>query len=319
MTGARSQRLGEFEFAADSNRAEVLKGLFQSPKTLPCKLFYDARGAELFDKICDLDEYYLMRTELGILRTNIEQIARALEPLNALLEYGSGASVKTRVLLDALPRLAMYVPIDICESALRASVSELSQAYPALRVEPVCGDYMGELHLPSVAEHTVAFFPGSTIGNLEPPAAREFFGRVRAHCGGSAKLLIGVDLRKAVDLLISAYDDRGHVTADFNLNILNVLNREHGANFQLADFTHRAIWNEAASRIEMHLVSRRRHTVHIGSAQVNFEAGESIVTEHCHKYDLDQFRDLAHGGGFSVQRVWTDRDKLFSVQLLVAR
>ncbi len=305
----------------DTLRLEILRGLGRRQKALPCKLFYDARGSELFERICELEEYYPTRTELGILEAHAEEMAGALGTGVTLIEFGSGASIKTRLLLDALEAPRAYVPIDISESALLASSMALSAAYPALTVRPVCADYTAPLDLPAVA-HTppvAAFFPGSTIGNFEPDAAVEFLRRVHDNVGQGGKLVIGVDLKKDPKVLEAAYDDREGVTAAFNLNMLGVLNRDHAAHFQLESFGHRAVWNERAGRIEMHLVSQRRQSVLVDTTLVRFEPGEHIVTEHCYKYDLDQFRNLAHASGFEVERVFTDSAQRFSEQLLVAR
>jgi dimethylhistidine N-methyltransferase len=318
MIGARALKWREPTDNPDTALQEVLNGLSQTPKRLPCKLFYDTRGSALFERICELDEYYLTRTELDILKTNIDEIATSIGPERILVEYGSGASIKTRLLLDALESVAAYIPIDICQSALLASKLVLCEAYPHLPVIPLCGDYTSPLELPvlTATSRVAGFFPGSTIGNLDPPAAVEFLKKVRAHCGSVGKLLIGVDLRKDEPTLLAAYDDAEGVTAQFNLNILRVLNREHNACFQVEEFTHRAIWNSGAGRIEMHLVSKCRQIARIGSAIVRFDAGEHIVTEHCHKYRLPQFRDLCHKSGFTVDRVWSDQKRLFSVHLL---
>jgi L-histidine Nalpha-methyltransferase len=305
----------------DRTQLEVLHGLQQTPKKLPCKLFYDARGSELFERICELEEYYLTRTELGILLAHVGEMADALGPEVTLIEFGSGASMKTRLLLDALIAPRVYVPIDISSTALFSSARALTKAYPELAVRPVCGDYTEPLDLPvSVVPGSVAaFFPGSTIGNFEPPAAIEFLRGIRSHCGPSGKLLIGVDLPKDREVLEAAYDDREGVTAQFNLNILRVMNRDFGAHFALENFAHRALWNERAGRVEMHLVSTRRQSVQVDSMVVHFDVNEHIVTEYCYKYGLDQFRDLARKSGYDVARVWTDPQRRFSVQLLVAR
>jgi dimethylhistidine N-methyltransferase len=299
---------------------EVLHGLAQTPKRLPCKLFYDALGSRLFERICDLKEYYLTRTELGILHRHAADMAAAAGPECVLVEFGSGASVKTRVLLDVLERPKAYVPIDISRSALEASVLALRSAYPSLDVSPVCADYLQELELPARGPcgRTLVFFPGSTIGNFDPPEAVAFLRRVRELCAPSGLLLIGVDLKKDRATLEAAYDDRAGVTAEFNRNILRVVNRECRAGFALESFAHRAVYDERAGRIEMHLVSRLRQTVEVGDRRVAFEAGEHIVTEHCYKYDLDQFRGLARKGGFEPRRDWTDAKGRFSVQLLGA-
>ncbi len=320
MIRAEALKQTESQLNADAVLREVLDGLTQAPKRLPSKLFYDARGSALFEQICGLDEYYLTRTELDILTTHIDEIVRGIGPGRVLLEYGSGASVKTRLLLDALESPVAYIPIDICEPALNASREDLSRAYPHLPIFPVCGDYTGPLQLPRVSPpaRTVAFFPGSTIGNLDNSAAVEFLKTVRVHCGAGGKLLIGVDLRKDEETLLAAYNDRQGVTAQFNLNILRVLNREYNAYFRPEEFAHRAIWNDAAGRIEMHLVSQCRQTVQVDSMAVRLDAGEPIVTEHCHKYSLSQFRTLSEKGGFRVEQVWQDRRQLFGVHLLCA-
>ena len=318
MIGARALKWREPADTPDTALQEVLKGLSLTPKRLPSKLFYDTRGSALFERICDLDEYYLTRTELDILRANIDEIAASIGSERILVEYGSGASIKTRLLLDTLKSVATYIPIDICQSALLASKLALAETYPNLPIVPVCGDYTGQLDLPVLTptSRVAGFFPGSTIGNLDPPDAVEFLKGVRSHCGSAGKLLIGVDLRKDEPTLLAAYDDAQGVTAQFNLNILRVLNREHNACFQVEEFAHRAIWNGGAGRVEMHLVSKCRQSARVDSMVVRFDAGEHIVTEHCYKYQLPQFRSLCHKSGFTVDRVWTDPKQLFSVHLL---
>ncbi|HEV8246565.1 MAG TPA: L-histidine N(alpha)-methyltransferase [Polyangiaceae bacterium] len=316
---SRASALREIELVTDAElvRREVLHGLSRKPKHLPCKLFYDAAGSRLFERICELDEYYLTRTELGILQRHVGEMAQAIGPRAVIVEFGSGASVKTRLLLDALENPKAYVPIDISHSFLLESAAALRAAYPALEVRPVSADYTQPLELPIGQGETpiAAFFPGSTIGNFDPPDAVEFLRRIRSHCGRGGKLLIGVDLRKDRATLEAAYDDRAGVTAEFNRNILRVLNREHDARFPVEEFAHRAVWNERAGRVEMHLVSTRAQDVPVDSVVVHFDAGERIVTEHCYKYDLDQFRGLSHKAGFEVTRVWTDPEQRFSVQL----
>ncbi len=318
MIEARALKWSEPVCNPDTALQEVLNGLSRTPKRLPCKLFYDTRGSALFERICELDEYYLTRTELDILKANMEDIAKSIGSERILVEYGSGASIKTRLLLDTLESVAAYIPIDICQSALLASKQALAEAYPSLPIVPVCGDYTGRLDLPVLTptSRIVGFFPGSTIGNLAPPAAVEFLKSARAHSGSVGKFLIGVDLMKDEPTLLAAYNDAEGVTALFNLNILRVLNREHNACFRVEEFTHRAIWNGAKGRIEMHLVSKCRQIARVDSMVVRFDAGEHIVTEHCYKYQLPQFRELCHKSGFTVDRVWTDPKQLFSVHLL---
>jgi L-histidine N-alpha-methyltransferase len=303
---------------ADVVLKEVLDGLSERPKRLPCKLFYDELGSRLFERICEVDEYYLTRTELGILRACCDEVASVVGEGCRVVEFGSGASVKTRLLLEALERPRAYVPIDIARGALLESAAALALDHPELDVQPVCADYTREVELPASAADcpTLGFFPGSTIGNFEPKDAVTFLRRARAHCGAGGFLLIGFDRKKDRATLEAAYDDRAGVTAEFNRNILRVLNREHRARFSLEAFRHRAVYDERNGRVEMHLVSTVRQRVAVGAELVAFEAGEPIVTEHCYKYDLDQFRGLARKSGFETVRAWTDEKGLFSVQLL---
>jgi len=300
---------------------EIWRGLASEPKRLPCKLFYDATGSRLFERITRLPEYYPTRTEISILERSGPEIAAAIGPDAVLVEFGSGASLKTRLLLDALRSPRVYVPIDISTEMLLSSARALAARYPALDVRPVSGDYMQELELPLSAEErrgkVVAFFPGSTIGNFEQDEAVSFLRRVRRACGPAAELLIGVDLPKERATLEAAYDDAAGVTARFNRNALRVLNRDYGASFRVEDFAHRAHWNEPAQRVEMHLVSQRQHTVRVGSRSFALRAGEAIVTEHCHKYEPAAFQLLAESADFRVAAVWLDEKRLFSVQRLV--
>lgn len=299
---------------------EIWSGLSQQPKRLPCKLFYDAVGSRLFEHITQLPEYYPTRTEIGILERCRAELSDAIGPGAVLVEFGSGASLKTRLLLDALRSPRAYVPIDISTDMLLSSARALEARYPALDVRPLAGDYMRELELPLSAEERegklLAFFPGSTIGNFEREEAVSFLRRVRRAGGPAIELVIGVDLPKERALLEAAYDDAAGVTARFNSNALRVLNRRHGASFRLDDFQHRAVWNEAASRVEMHLVSRRSHSVRVGARSFDLCAGEAIVTEHCYKYEPSAFRLLAEEAGFRQARVWLDDQRRFSVQHL---
>jgi dimethylhistidine N-methyltransferase len=299
-------------------RHEVLSALAEKPKRLPCKLFYDDLGSRLFERICELDEYYLTRTELGILRACVDEVSAIAGVGCRVVEFGSGASVKTRLLLDALDRPLSYVPIDIARGALLESSAALAIDYPTLDVRPVCADYTREVALPPIESgtKTLGFFPGSTIGNFEPKDAVTFLRRVRAHCGPGGLLLIGVDLKKDRATLEAAYDDREGVTAAFNTNILRVINRTLGARFSLEAFRHRARYDERHGRVEMHLVSTIRQRVAVGSELVSFEAGEAVVTEHCYKYDLDGFRGLARTSGFEPIRCFSDANSLFAVVLL---
>jgi dimethylhistidine N-methyltransferase len=300
---------------------DVLEGLRQEPKRLPSRLFYDARGSRLFERICALPEYYLTRAELGILGRHAPEMAALIGRNAILVEFGSGTSQKTRVLLDALDHPAVYVPIDISSSVLYESARTLQHRYPQLQVRPVLGDYLQDLQLPLTEEERrapiAAFFPGSTIGNFEPPDAERFLSRVRRELGPGGQLLIGVDLPKDPHQLEAAYDDASGVTAEFNLNILRVLNRDFAANFSTDDFRHRAVWNAAAGRVEMLLESKRNREVKVGPSRVSVRAGERIITEFCHKYSVDDFTRLAARAGLRGAEVWLDARRQFSVHLLV--
>ena len=305
--------------ADGSLRDEVLAGLCKPHKELPSKLFYDARGSRLFEQITQLDEYYPTRTELGILRTHGADMAQLLGPACLLIEYGSGSGQKTRVLLDQLVDPVAYVPIDISREMLQASSAELSAAYPGLEVLPVWADYTQAVDLPlprRAARRRVVFFPGSTIGNFDPEPARVFLSRVAEVCGRGGGLLIGVDLKKDPSILHRAYNDAQGVTAAFNLNLLERLNRELGADFQLDRFYHYAYYNPVIGRVEMHLVSAVDQQVHIGGVVVRFTVGDSIWTESSYKFNPDEFAALGAAAGWQVERVWTDPDRLFSVQYL---
>lgn len=299
---------------------EVLEGLQATPKRLPSKFFYDAEGSRLFDEITALPEYYPTRTEVGILKRYMPEMARRIGPHALVLEYGSGSSLKTRIVLDHLDAPAGYVPIDISKEHLMQSAARLAEAYPSLTIQPVAADYTTPLELPDFgAENVVVFFPGSTIGNFEPGEAGAFLRRVAQIVGPGGGLLIGADLKKDRACLERAYNDAQGVTAAFNKNVLARINRELGGTFVLNQFRHRAFYNEAHGRIEMHLVSARAQRVTIGGVPITFEEGETIRTEYSHKYSLADFRALADAAGFEVTDVWVDDEQLFSVQYLVAR
>jgi len=303
-------------------RDEVLAGLTRAPKEIPCKFFYDDRGSALFDEICTLDAYYPTRTEVGIMRRCLPDIAARLGRACLLVEYGSGSSTKTRLLLDRLPAPAGYMPIDISRDHLMRAAADLAMAYPDVEILPVCADYTLPLHLPAwprPVARRVVYYPGSTIGNFHPPEAEAFLRRMAGVAGPGGGLLIGVDLKKDRATLERAYDDDRGVTAAFNLNLLARINREMGADFDLDGFEHRAPYNAACGRIEMHLVSRRAQAVHFGDRVVTFTAGEPIVTEYSYKYGLAEFALLARRAGLTVDDTWTDARGWFSVQYLTAR
>ncbi|AHG92759.1 methyltransferase (plasmid) [Gemmatirosa kalamazoonensis] len=316
MTAPLARPLGD-----DPVLVEILAGLRGSPKTLPPKLFYDAAGAELFERICELDEYYLTRTELTILRRHVGEIAALAGPRAALVEYGSGAGVKVRLLLDAMEDPAAYVPIDISREQLARVASELAAEYRTVPILPVCADYTAPVVIPDLPQRArrVAFFPGSTIGNFHPPEATAFLRRVRRTLGRDGLLILGVDRRKDAATLHAAYDDAQGVTAAFNRNMLARLNREYGADFDLARFRHRAVWNDEASRVEMHLVSTADQCVHVAGQTFHFARGETLWTESSYKYDRQRLDALASGAGFSVARLWTDEGERFWVAALEVR
>ncbi len=318
MTRQASEAVGDTEGGADAQ--EVWHGLNTRPRRLPCKLFYDDVGSQLFEQICETQEYYPTRTELTILREHVAEMIRDVGPRPTLVEWGSGASIKTRVLLSALSQPQLYVPIDISEQILVQSARGIEREYAGLEVRPVVADYLQPLQLPLTSiereRPIVTFFPGSTLGNFEPDAAIEFLAKVRAAGGRRQHFLLGTDLPKAPEILEAAYDDAGGITARFNLNILHVLNRRFGAKFDVAAFTHRAVFNAEAGRVEMHLVSRERQVMSLFGKRITIDAGEPIVTEHCYKYGLAQLAEMANSAGFRVARSWTDPDQRFAVHLL---
>ena len=315
-------QLLDLEPAQEQFLQEVVTGLQADEKSLPCKYFYDQRGSRLFDEICELDEYYLTRTEIAIMRDNGPAIGRAIGPNCCLVEFGSGSSVKTRLLLDHLDHAVACILIDISREHLVQSAAVLAQQYPDLQVIPVCADFASEFELPRpkrVALRRAAYFPGSTIGNFKTSDAEQLLRRIARIVGSGGGLLIGADLKKDRDTLERAYNDREGVTAAFNLNLLHRINRELGADFDLDAFDHLATYNAECGRIESHLVSRRVQAVRLNGSVFGFERGETIHTESSHKYSLNDFRALADTAGFDVQHVWTDERDFFSVQYLTVR
>jgi L-histidine N-alpha-methyltransferase len=298
--------------------ADALAGLRKPRKELPCKYFYDAAGSALFDAICETPEYYPTRAELAIMRAHAREMGERLGPGCQVIEFGSGSSVKTRWLLRHLPRPAAYAPVDISPEHLHRSAAALAARFPEIEVRPVAADFTRPFDVPEPTielRRRVVYFPGSTIGNFAPREADALLRSIAAMCGPGGALLIGVDLKKDPAVLNAAYNDARGVTAEFNLNLLARMNRELGADFDLSAFRHRAFYNEADGRVEMHLVSMREQTVHLGGRPIRFAAGESIHTEISHKYDPDEFRQLASRTGFDHVALWTDPDRLFSVQL----
>lgn len=301
------------------HRDEVIAGLRRTPKEIHCKFFYDRRGSELFDRICELEEYYPTRTELAIMRAHAVEMAALVGPRAMIVEYGSGSGLKTPILLEALEEPVAYVPLDISRQHLEESAARLARRFPGIEVLPLPADYTAPIDLPATRRpprRRVVYFPGSTIGNFGPAEADLFLRRLVRIAGTGGGALIGADLVKDKAVLEAAYDDREGVTAEFNLNLLRRFNRELGADFDLAGFRHLAFYNEEEGRIEMHLENLRPQTVRLGGAEIAFAAGERIHTENSYKYTLGGFRSLAAASGLAVERVWTDDARLFSVQYL---
>jgi dimethylhistidine N-methyltransferase len=294
--------------------SDVVAGLSLPQKSLPPKYFYDAAGSRLFERICRLPEYYLTRAELALTRRHMAALARFAGRGCELIEYGSGESLKTRLLIRAL-RPAAYLPVDISAAALRAAAQRLYREFPWLRIAPVHGDFSRPLELPPPRARRVVYFPGSTIGNLTPDEAHAFLSMTR---GQAARLLVGVDMKKDANILHAAYNDSRRVTAAFNLNMLARINRELGADFDLQRFSHYAFYNAALGRVEMHLVSLARQVVRLRRHRFAFDVGESVHTENSYKYSVEEFRTLARDAGFAGKRTWTDRKGLFAVHGLVA-
>lgn len=301
---------------------DVLAGLKKPVKELSPVWFYDELGSFLFDSICELPEYYLTRTEIAIMREHAPEMAQHIGRDAALIELGSGTSLKTRLLLNQIEMPATYVPVDIAREHLLDAAGAIARDYPELRVIPVCANFAQPFELPpyiASARRRIVYFPGSTIGNFELADATQLLARIRQMIGNAGAVLIGVDLRKDPRVLQRAYNDEAGVTAEFNINALRHLNRELGADFDLDAFEHAAIWVENQSRIEMHLISKQDQRVHIGDEELRIKRGEHIRTECSHKYTLESFADLAANADLSVSRVWMDPDKQFSVQLLEPR
>ena len=317
--GSKSHNLAVSEQANDASDdlEEILEGLKRDEKMISPKYFYDERGSQLFDEITRLPEYYPTETELAIMRDNIDEIADLIGEKASLIEFGSGSSLKIRTLLDHLSSLAVYVPVDISEEHLVAAAESLKADYPDLEILPVVADFMQPFDLPSptiMPVKNVVYFPGSTIGNFTNDAALDLLKVMYHEAKEGGALLIGVDLQKDAGILEAAYNDSKGVTAEFNINMLRHINREHGANFDLEAFEHRAEYNEDEGRIEIHLDSTSDQLVQLGDEEIAIAEGEAILTEYSHKYTLDGFAELARKAGFEVRKVWTDKDRLFSVQ-----
>lgn len=309
----RSEARPEDDFAE-----AVLKGLARRPRSLPCRFLYDARGSELFEEITKLDEYYPTRTETALLEANGAEIAELSGPERALIEFGSGSSRKTSLLLGALRHVPAYVPIDISPESLREAAEWLAERHERLAIVPRVADFTITRTLPFAAQGRpkLGFFSGSTIGNLSHADARKFLVNAARLLGPGSKFLIGVDLKKSPALLIPAYNDARGVTAAFNLNLLARINRELGGSFELSRFAHDALWNEVQGRMEMYLVSLAEQIVRVSGRAYSFARGERIHTENSHKYTVAEFQALARTGGWQPVKAWTDPEQLFSLHLL---
>jgi L-histidine N-alpha-methyltransferase len=316
---AAAPRLIDFHPPRADLLADVLDGLSRPRKELSPKYFYDARGSRLFEDITRLPEYYLTRTEAGVMEDSLEAIARLVGPKAAVIEFGSGTGAKLRRLLKGLTRPAACAQVEISRDHLLAAARSLAAEFPDLEVAAVCADFTRPFELPRFrdARRRLVFFPGSTIGNFRPDEAVGLLGVMNRVAGEGGALLAGVDLVKDRRVLEAAYNDDAGVTAEFNLNLLRRINRELGADFELGAFRHQAVYDEAAGRIEMYLVSERGQTVHVDGRRFDFAEDERILTEYSHKYQPDGFAELAGQAGFRVERVWTDPKRHFSVQYLV--
>lgn len=304
---------------------DVIAGLRSSPRTLPCKYFYDETGSRLFDEICKLDEYYLTRTELAIMRDHAAEIAERVGSEATIIEPGSGAGIKVQLLIDALDKPRAFIPFDISEEMLSHSAGVIAKKYPELPVAPVHGDFTDTRFVSNLVKHnhsirsgnTLLFFPGSTIGNFNVDNAVQLLDNFRRLIGNNGKILIGADLVKNEQTLINAYDDAAGLTAEFNKNILYRINHELNGNFDIDNgFAHQAVFNREKSRIEMHLVSLRDQRVVIDGDHYEFRKGETIHTENSHKYSMKSFSKLAANAGLQVTGTWTDKEMKFAQFML---
>lgn len=302
----------------ESVLGEALAGLGAMPKTLPSKFFYDDRGSELFQRICEVPEYYVTRVETALLGDIVPQAAEMIGAGACIIEYGTGSSEKIGILLAALERPAAFVGVDISSAALRGVAEAMAGNFPALTVHAVCADFTQPFTLPVMSGpgRRVVFFPGSSLGNFDPGEAVRFIANAARTVGPGGGMLFGIDLKKDEKILDAAYDDAAGVTAAFNLNLLRRLNRECGADFELDGFSHRAFYNADAGRVEMHLVSRRAQTVSLGGQTIAFAEGETIHTENSYKYSVPEFQNLARRAGCEPTRAWTDAESLFSLHYL---
>jgi dimethylhistidine N-methyltransferase len=317
VNASRSRRDGRPEAASDFAQA-VLAGLARRPRSIPCRFFYDEAGCALFEEITELEEYYPTRVERALLRAYGAEIATLAGPDRLLVEFGSGSSRKTSLLIEALERVRAYVPIDIAAESLAEAACWLRRQHKDLVIAPLIADFTRAVALPAVAPGAprLGFFSGSTIGNLTHTEAAAFLANARRLLGRDAAFLVGVDLKKSSSILLPAYDDKRGVTAAFNLNLLARINRELDGSFDLSRFAHEAVWNEAQGRIEIYLVSLADQAARAAGQDFAFADGERIHTENSHKYSVNEFRTLAARAGWTPVKAWTDAEQLFSLHLL---
>ena len=314
---ARTSR--QLQSEEDAFASDVLGGLTATPKRVPPKYFYDETGSHLFDRITELPEYYPTRCEMRILEAHAGEIAKLIPEGAALVEFGSGSNKKARILLKAAPKLACYVPVDICGEMVEQEAAELRPDFPGLKVLPVTADFTQSFALPPeamAAPLRVGFFPGSTIGNFEPHEAAAFLRHAGKILGPKARLIVGADLIKPVEVLNAAYNDKAGVTARFNLNLLARINRELDGNFDVGSFEHHALYNRERNRVEMHLASLKRQKVKVAGETIDFRAGETIHTENSYKYSIEKLGALARGAGWRPLAAWTDPRNTFSIQAI---
>jgi len=312
-------KLIDYEPTADNFFEEVLEGLRKPQKTLPSKFIYDERGSQIFSMICELHEYYPTRTEVAIMRKSASEMAGAVGPECAIVEYGIGSALKTNILLGALDEPVACVPVDISREFLLNSAEGLAREFPRIEFVPVCTNFMEPFKLPAfsrLARRAVAYFPGSTIGNLTSDEAGDLLGNMAETCGGGGGLLIGIDLIKEVAKLEAAYNDSLGVTAEFNKNLLARMNRELGADFDLESFDFRAVYNADFRCVESYLVSRVAQSAQLVGETITLKEGETIHTENSHKFDIRDFSEFAVGHGFHTDKVWTDSEEMFAVMFL---
>jgi len=300
----------------------VLEGLSLPQKAISPKFFYDEQGSKIFDKICDTQDYYVTRTEIALLNDIQEELYSLVEPGSAVIEYGCGSSIKIKALLSALPEPSHYIAIDISKSHLISTAKEIASDYSNISVGAICADFSEPIDWPESAYFEslkrLAFFPGSTIGNLQPSEAIQFLKYVRHLVGDEGAFLIGVDMKKDAEVFNQAYNDAEGHTADFNLNLLHRMKNELGADIDISEFSHKAFYNEKLGRVEMHLISDTKQTIKLDSLEFSFEKGESIHTECSYKYSISEFSELAKKSGFSLLRNWSDKRDFFSIYLMRA-